>query len=147
MEELIQVLTTAKELVAILQAKKQSLDQREASVAAQAKRLDEIEQVLNEKARAITEKQTAETMLLEAKAIRNEAVRIKEQADQAMAQLDNMAQEQTRKIEAARAEAQKVADQADQVRMDKAALQEEKATYKAKVLKEIQDNLKVGKIG
>lgn len=144
--DLAQEIKTAQELVALLKTKKAGLDKREQELVAREKKVDMEEGLLADKIAAHKAWDTAEVMLQKAEAAQADARKALAQVEEAQARLSTLEATQLERINAAKHEAQLLVDQADQVRKDKIALEEDKKTYKAKVLKEIQDNLKMGKI-
>jgi hypothetical protein len=146
MNDLIKELQTAQQLVAFLQAKKTLLAEREASVAAREKAVEQEEIALGPRIDLKKATEAAEAMVVKAKADLAEARKTLAQVEAAQAALENKEATQLERINAAKHEAQILVDQADQVRRDKIQLAEDRKNYKAQVMKEIQDNLKIGKV-
>jgi hypothetical protein len=146
MNDLIKELQTAQQLVGFLQAKKTLLAEREASVAAREKAVEQKEIDLGPRVDVKKATEEAEAMVAKAKADLAEARKTLAQVEAKQADLDTKEATQLERVNAAKHEAQILVDQADQVRKDKVQLAEDRKNYKAQVMKEIQDQFKVGKI-
>lgn len=141
MNELLQELRTAQELVGLLKAKRALNDKREADLAAREKKVELQEAALAESIKRHADLDSAEDILAAARTAQEEARKTLIQVETAQAALQTAEATQLERFNQAKHEAQVLIDQANQVRADKRALEEEKRTYKDRILAEIKAKL------